>query len=66
MASSASVFECLTLSLALDPGHLTLSLDELIDLPTFGLKTVVVHGLLSFHHFENLGHPLRQQFEQQQ
>ena len=28
VASAASVSECLTLLLALDPGHLTLSLDE--------------------------------------
>jgi hypothetical protein len=26
----------------------------------------MVQGLLSFHHFENLGHRLQQHFEQQQ
>ena len=63
MASAASVSACLSLLLALDPEHLTLSLDELT---VFDFETIVVQGLSSFHHFENLGHRLRQLFEQQQ
>ena len=66
MASAASVSECLTLSLALDPEHLTLSLDEWTELIIFGLNTMVVQGLLSFHHFENFGHRLQQHLQQQQ
>jgi hypothetical protein len=64
VTSAASVNECLTLLLALDPEHLKLSLDEWIEL-ILGLTTVMVQGLLSFHHFENLGHRLQQHFEQQ-
>jgi len=30
------------------------------------LEIIVVQGLLSFHHFENLGHCLGQHLEQQQ
>jgi hypothetical protein len=56
VTSAASVNECLTLLLALDPKHLKLSLDEWTELTIFGLTTIVVQGLLSFHHFENLGH----------
>ena len=52
--------------LALDSEHLTLSFDELIEVTIFGLKTIVVEGLLSFHHFENFGHRLRQHLKQQQ
>jgi hypothetical protein len=37
-----------------------------MELTIFGLTTIMVQGLLSFHHFENLGHRLRQHFEQQQ
>jgi hypothetical protein len=66
VASTASVNECLVLLLALDAEHLKLSLDEWIELTIFGLTTIMVQGLLSFHHFENLGHRFRQHLEQQQ
>ena len=66
MASKASVKECLGLTLALVPEYLKLSLDEWIDFTILGLTTIMVQGLLSFHHFENLGHRLQQHFEQQQ
>jgi hypothetical protein len=67
VASTASVDECLVLLLALDAEHLKLSLDEWIEeLTIFGLTTIMVQGLLSFHYFENLGHSLRQHLEQQQ
>ena len=45
---------------------LTLSLEEWIEVTIFGLKMIVVQGLLSFHHFENLGHRLWQHLQQQQ
>jgi len=35
-------------------------------LAVLGFTTIMVQGLLSFHHFENLGHSSRQHFEQQQ
>ena len=63
-ASAASVIERLVLTLALDSEHLTLSFER-IEVTIFGLKTIVLQGL-SFHHFENLGHRLRQHFKQQQ
>jgi hypothetical protein len=66
VTSAASVNECLTLLLALDPEHLKLSLEEWIELTILGLTTIMVQGLLSFHHFENLGQRLQQYFEQQQ
>jgi len=64
--STASVTECLALLSALGPGHLKLSLEEWIELTILGLITIVVQGLWSFHHFENLGHRLRQHLIQQQ
>ena len=64
-AFAASVIERLVLTLAQDSEHLTLSFDEWIEVTIFGLKTIVVQGL-SFHHFENFGHCLRQHFLQQQ
>jgi len=62
VASTAPVSDCLTF-FVVDCEHLTLSLDEFTIL---GLKIIVVQGLLSFHHFENLGHRLWQDLEQQQ
>ena len=66
VVSRGSLNECLVLLLALDPEYLKLSLDKWIELTVFGLTTIIVQGLLSFHHFENLGHRLWQHFEQQQ
>jgi hypothetical protein len=66
VASTASVKECLVLLLALDPEHLKLSLDECIEFTIFGLTTIMMQGVLSFHHLENFGHRLRQHREQQQ
>jgi hypothetical protein len=62
---AVSVRDRRVLALALDSEHLTLSLDEWIEVTIFGLKIIVVQGLLSFHHFENLGHRLRQYLKQQ-
>jgi hypothetical protein len=65
VASTASVTKCLALLPALGPGHLKLSLDEWIELKILGLTTIMVQGLWSFHHFENLGHRLQQYLMQQ-
>jgi len=59
--STASVTKCL----ALGPGHLKLSLEGWTELTILGLITIVVQGLWSFHHFENLGHRLQQYLIQQ-
>jgi hypothetical protein len=64
VVSTASVSECLVLLLVLDTEHLKLSLDGGIELAIFGLSTIMVQGLLSFQHFENVGRRLRQHFEQ--
>jgi len=66
VTSTASLNECRVLLLALDPEYLELALDEWIELTIFRLTTFIVQELLSFHHFENLEHRLRQHFEQQQ
>jgi hypothetical protein len=53
--------------LTVDPGvgNFKLSLEVFIEFTIFGLSTVVVHGLLSFHHFEKFGKFLRQHLQQQ-
>ena len=51
---------------ARDSEPFTLSLEEWIEVIILGLKTMVVQGLLSFHHLENLEHHLWQHLQQQQ
>jgi len=46
--------------LALALGYFKLSLEECIKFTIFGLKTMVVHGIFSFHPLENFGQSLRQ------
>ena len=43
-----------------------LSLEECIKFTILGLKIIVVHGLLSFHHLKKFGQSLRQHLQQQQ
>jgi hypothetical protein len=43
-----------------------LSLGERSELKILVLKTIVVHGLLSFHHLGKFGQNLRQRLQQQQ
>ena len=50
---------------ARDSEPFTLSLEEWIEVIILGLKTMVVQGLLSFHHLENLEHRLCQHLQQQ-
>ena len=64
MASAASDMGRRVQPLAPESEPLSLSLNEWIEVTIFGLKTKVVQGLLSLHHFENLGHSLRQHLEQ--
>ena len=47
-----------------DSEPFTLSLEEWIEVIILGLKTMVVQGLLSFHHLENLEHRLWQHLQQ--
>jgi hypothetical protein len=58
--------EFLPFILALALGYFKLSFEECIEFTIFGLKTNVVHGLLSFHHLENSEQSLRQHLQQQQ
>jgi hypothetical protein len=51
--------------LALVLGILKPSLDECTEFIILGLITIVVHGLLSFHHSEKFGNFLLQHFHQQ-
>jgi hypothetical protein len=61
---SFCVFLLYMLALAL--GHLKFSLEECIEFTVFCLKTIFLHGLLSFHHFEKFWRRLRQRLQQQQ
>jgi len=47
-------------------GILKPSLDECTEFIILGLITIVVHGLLSFHHLEKFGNFLLQHLQQQQ
>ena len=51
---------------ARDSEPFTHSLEEWIEVIILGLKTMVVHGLLSFYHLENLEHRLWHHFQWQQ
>ena len=51
--------------LAQDSESLTFSTEEWIEVKILGLYIIVVQGLLSFHHFENLKHRLQQHLKQQ-
>jgi hypothetical protein len=51
--------------LARDSEPLTFSPEEWIEVTILGLNIIVVQGLLSFHHFENLKHRLQQHLKQQ-
>jgi hypothetical protein len=66
VVSMESSCEFLFFLLALGLEYFKLSLEECIELTIFGLKIIVVHGLLSFHHFEKFGQCLRQRLQQQQ
>ena len=61
--SASSVNDRRVRPLAQDSEPLTLSLEEWIEVTIFVSKIIVVQGL-SFHHFENLVHRLRQHLEQ--
>jgi hypothetical protein len=65
-SSVASPSETLPFTLALAVCCFELSLDECIEFTILGLKTIVVRGLLSFHHLEKLGQSSRQRLQQQQ
>jgi hypothetical protein len=56
-AATLCVDLCLTLDLGV--GNFKLSLEVFIEFTIFGLNTMVVHGFLSFHHFEQFGKFLR-------
>jgi hypothetical protein len=47
-------------------GILKLSLDECTEFIILGFMTIVVQGLLFFHHFEKFGNFLLQHLQQQQ
>jgi len=47
-------------------GNLKLSLDEFIEFNILGFITMVLQGLLSFHHLEKFGNLLLQHLQQQQ
>jgi hypothetical protein len=47
-------------------GILRLSLDECTEFNILGFMTMVVQGLLSFHHLEKFGNLLLQHLQQQQ
>jgi hypothetical protein len=47
-------------------GVLKLSLDKWTELIILGFITIVVQGLLSFHHLKKFGHFLLQHLQQQQ
>jgi hypothetical protein len=64
--STESLYEFLVFIAGLVPRYLRLSLEEWMELTILGLKTMVMQGLLSFHHFSILGHLLRQHLQQQQ
>jgi hypothetical protein len=66
VVSTASVKGFLVLTLARGPEYFKLSVDEWMEFTILGLTTIMLRLLLSFHYFENLGHRLRQHFEQQQ
>jgi len=66
VASVGSPSEILPFTLALAVWCFKLSLDECIEFTILGLKTIVVHGLLSFHHLEKFGQSLRWHLQQQQ
>jgi hypothetical protein len=66
VVSTGSSWDAMPFTLALAWGYFKLSLEECIEFTIFGLKIIVVHGLLSFHHREKLGHRLRQRLQQQQ
>ena len=53
--SAVSVMDRLVRPIAREFEPLTLSLEEWIEVTIFGLKIMVVQGLLSFHHLESLG-----------
>jgi hypothetical protein len=66
VSSIASPCEGFRELLAVVLGILKLSMDECTEFVIFGLITIVVHGLLSFHHLEKFGNLLLQHLQQQQ
>ena len=66
VSSIASLCEGFLLLLAEVLGILKLSLEECTEFIILGLITIVVHGLLSFHHLEKFGNLLLQHLQHQQ
>jgi len=63
---SAGSPEFLLFILALVLCCFKLSLEECIEFTILGLKTIVMLGLLPFHHLEKFGQSLRQRLQQRQ
>ena len=66
LVSKGSSWEFLLFILVLVLWCFKFSLEECIEFTIGGLKTIVVHGLLSFHHLEKFGQGLKQRLQQQQ
>jgi hypothetical protein len=66
VSSIASYSEGFLILITLLLGVLKFSLDEWTDLIILGFITIVVQGLLSFHHLKKFGHLLLQHLQQQQ
>jgi hypothetical protein len=66
VVSAVSPSEILPFAMAIAVWCFKLSLDECIEFTILGLKTIVVHGLLSFYHLEKYGQSLRQRLQQRQ
>ena len=66
VSSTASSWEGFHTLPARALGNLKLSLDEFIEFIILGFITMVVQGLLSFHHLEKFGNLLLQHLQQQQ
>jgi hypothetical protein len=66
VSSTASPCEGFHLLLAQVLSILKLSLDECTEFIIVGLISIMVHGLLSFHHFEKFGNLLLQHLQQHQ
>ena len=64
--SAVSVMDRLVRPIAREFEPLTHSLEEWIEVTIFGLKIMVVQGLLSFHNLESLEHSFWQNLQQQQ